>query len=825
MIDLAYLKSVGVSSQAYKGVFTKPFHEMPESTQKLVRYLSSLVTDSRRQNLTEWRAHAAVDLAYDTPFAQTTPTILHHILDQHLDHKHALGALRDWGLREEDLYLDVPMERDGQKVVGKLLNPPVAVPILIPIVRAYTSIRLAKIFNDRNVHPLLKYEPLRNTSKSQVGCEIVTDLVDQIVHAYGYPAVLRQGLIQMLKYGTALAFPLEEWDCQKQFVDGKDTVIKEGLRYYWPHPTRMNYDSMQPLTSINTDSGVEWGLHWRVIPYGDVLDSDDYWNKDSIFQGTNWFAYPDAGSFFSEFYPCQMMDPLTTPWNHEPKLREDKAYWYTTNVRNRACFITEVFAKISPKRWGLGNYTHKVWHRFTIAGDDTVIFASPCGYNPMWFLGYDYDQAASRNASLALECIPWQDEVGNILNQIIEHAKENLASIIFYNNLAVSKEDIHRVQHSGNKMYTDRLFIGYDPSMMAAAKIGMTDIFTRVDLGGKPVIELLQTIPLVLNMMERILQISPQEAGSAASHQQSKKEVELTAGASTNRVSYTCSFVDEGIQAWKQQLFDACMCYLDPEVEAEISAEIPDVEKIVQDLGFQISGHGDGTLLVKGPKHPLKLESFSDTGKGADILHDRELAQLIFQTVGTVAGQEDLHKKFGAKKLMWMVKRAFMLAGGEASDFPAYVEQEGADDEVPENIQKAIEQAQQALEQKIAQSLAQPIAKEMAGEQQQLTEVEQALKAIQQIVQKLQQDQDKAKLKAQEAQQRMQIQAAEAQQRLAIKQQEAQVEQALTVKQGEAEAHAVMLKTQAEVSAKGMKAQGDLAIAHAKAAEAPAKKE
>jgi hypothetical protein len=840
MLDLDFLSSVGVSSEAYKNIFTLPREKMQESTQGLVRWLSSLITDTRRQNFREWRTHRAVDLAYETPFAQTTPTILAHILDQRMDHGKTVQALRGWGLREEDLYLTVPITdekgeprrgEDGKSLIGKLLNPSVAVPILLPIVRSYLAMRLAKIFNERNVHPFLKLEPLRGTHRSQAASEIMTDIVDRISTAYGYPAVFRQGLMQMLKYAVALAFPLEEWHTEYHAeatdeigLDGKPLINKrvldrEGLRYYWPHPTRMAYDTMHPLTSFNTDSGCEWALHWRVIPYSDVEDSELYWNKGSIFQGTNWFNFPGLGPFFEEVYPCTM-EPLTGAYDSTSKLREDENYWYTSSARNRATFITEIFAKISPKRWGLSEYRDKVWHRFTIAGDDTVIFANPCAYPPVWFLGYDYDQQASQNASLALECIPWQDEVGNILNQIIEHAKQNLAQIIFYNELAVKKMNIDRIHNSGNRVYRENCFIGFDPAVMYGMRQQLGEIFYKVDLGGKPVIELLQTIPLVLNMMERMLQISPQEAGTAASHQQSKEEVTQTAGAGMNRVTFTCSYVDEGLAAWKRQLHAAIIAYMDPNLEAEVSADIPDIANVLADLGFKKTGDGNGTILVKGPKHKLRLEAFADTGRSLDPGRDKELAQVIFQTVGTIAGQEDLHKAFGAAKLMEMIRAGYLLAGGEPDKFPPYVEQEVAAD-VPKAVQDAIQKTMQVVEQNIAQKVAQPIAKEMAGEQQEITQLQETLKQFAAIAQTMKDAQDKLALRAKEEQQREQMRAAEFQEAERRKEEAHQAELRQQAEKTQAAIAAQAAETQAGINDDRLKAEAAAEAAQSKANQAP----
>jgi len=821
MVDLEHLKSLGICHEQYKEYFSRPIQDMPESHQKLVRLINSRITDSRRLNLTDWRTYAAVDLAYDTPFAQTTPTIVRSILGRHLDSAGVRGALANYGISEDELFIPGTVrDKDGVDHEVKILNPPVAIKILLPIVRAVTSIRLGKLFNDMNVRPFLQYPPLRTTNESQVACEIITDVVDEISTQFGYPSVLRQGIMQMLKYGTAFAFPLEEWYTERQVLGGETVTTKQGIRYYWPHPTRMNFDGMYPATSFNTDTGCEWALYWRVIPYREVLRSEFYWNRDSIFQGTNWFAFPGAAGFFEEVYPCQFMTPLPGgAYQVTEQLREDKQYWYTTNTEDRACFITETFMKLAPKRWGLGNYDHPVWHQFTVAGDDNVIFAHPCGYDPVWFLGYDYDEQAATQVSLGLEAIPWQDEVENVLNQIIEHSKENLATIIFYNELAVNQDDIKKVEKAGNKKYTDKLFIGYDPKQMAAAKINMGEVFQKVDLGGKPVVELLQVLPIIIQMMERLLQISAQEAGASASHQQSKKEVELSSGGSLNRVNYIRSFVLEGRAAWMRQLHAASMAHMKGDIEAEIPDNIPDLDKILPKIGFEKSGEGDGTIVVKGDRKALMLQRFADTSKFPDPSRDKEMAQAMFNCIGIISGKEFLQQQMRPADMLTLIEIATKLAGGPA-DLRLRVDPEAENKgDVPDNVKKAIEEAMQGLEQKIATSLAQPVAKEMAEDKQEIQQIQQALKQIQQVVEQYKASQDKLKLRAEETQQRMQIRDAEFQ---ADQRRKDEAHQADLSR--ESQAHNLDIahessRTQSDITNDATKTQAAMAIAAAKASQ------
>lgn len=765
MIDLNVLKKHGVSSGAYKAIWSKPPAEYTPRQKRLVNLISGEIRDGFEMCLRDHRAYHAVDLAGEVPFNQTTPTLISHILSKKLDYNGTVDALKAWGLSESELFLDVPMP-DGR--VGKVPNAPVFFQIYIPIVKAYVTAILGQIYNERNVSPLLDYKPLKNTDRNQVLCEIETDIIDTISNWYGYPAVLRQAIQQTLKYGIMLAFPREEWHCERQLneelqtngeIKEKTVTCKEGLRYTHPHPTRMFYDLEYPLTSLNTDTGCRYCGHWHILSYGSILDNRMYWNRKHIFAGTNWFQSPLAGNYFNEVFPCQMK--FLFP-EQGPMSREDRMAWYNSSQdRDKAVFVTEYFRKLVPKDWDLADYRYPVWHRFTVAGDDTIIWCEPCAYTPTWFMGYDYDEQAARTASLGLDLIPWQDHLGNILSQMLLTMKQNLMNVIFYDNQLVDKGDIERLNNAGEMKYRGVQFIPYDSFKNAAARLQQSQAFTPVQLTKVGIQEMLQCIPVVLNIMGRVLGISAQTAGSSASHQQSKEEVVQTKGADSNRIALISSSVDEGIDAWKRQISAAAHAYIDPEFEAEVSTDIKDLDKHLDELGFKVTHRGANTVLVKGHKSKLRIEEFAATDHGPQRERNREMAQVIFQTIGTVAGQPELFKPIGAKNLLKLIEEAAKFAGAPR-DFRLKIDINAKkDEEIPEAILQAIQQAQQATLSAVEQKIAQPIAKEMAQDKQKIDQLSGLVEQLKGIYQIASAAQDKNRLKAQDTQSKIQTRAAE----------------------------------------------------------------
>lgn len=754
MLDMEYLKRCGVSSAQWKPVFTLEPAERKEKyprADKLVERIGDRIRQHREQNLRDHLIYAAIDYAYSVPFRQTTATLVQSLLSKKMSADETLKALQKYGLSEKDLFLDVPNPQKPTEMV-KRLNPPVFFQILIPVVKAYTTIRAAKLFNDRNTLPLLNYNPLKYTERNRVICEVVTDLVETISTRYGYSEVLKDAITHSLKYGVMLAFTREEWDCEYQRGEEGRYVVKEGLRYILPHPTRMYYDMQYPLTTVNSDSGTAYMGHWQVIRYGDVLDNRKFWNRRKIAIGTNWFAQEYVGNYFAEIYPCRLTFPTAAP---KEETREDRIAFYSNNNRDQACFLTNHFERIVPKDWDLGDYEYPIWVRFIMAGEDTVVFASPCAYTPAWFIGCDYDGQAARQSSFALEAIPFQDQLGNILSQMVLTAKQNLGQVTFYDTNVVEKKDVEALKNLGENQYRSRNYIPFDSMKAQRMGIKASEAFQSPDLRYQDISQLVTVMSNCLNLMERVLQMSAQEVGAAAQHYQSAQEIGVTQTASTNRIAFTGSFVDSGIQGWKRQIYDASQAYADTDIEAQVSADIPKLQKILADLGFEADFPGRPKVTVRGKRTALRIEGFASNAPGSPRTQNQQLAQIIYQTVAAVSQNPELTQSVGAENLLRLLEDAAKLSGaGNDFKLSEATQQNGAG---AAHVAQALAMLRQQIMEEVAKPAAESAAKQEA-EIQQLQGTVQQLMGIFELAKKLT---DKNDIKAQETVQKMQMQSAE----------------------------------------------------------------
>jgi hypothetical protein len=744
MISPKVIKKYGLDPKSLKRFFTA---KVPDpNVARLRQLIADRIKDGRLRNLTEYRTWAAVDMAWDTPFAQTTPTILRNIMENCKTGEETLAALKGYGLAEDTLF--TKRDKEGGGSIYEL-NEQTFNEIFIPLVRAYVTIRLAKLFNDRNLTPLFEYPPRAFNEQNRLLCHILTEVVETVSIEFGYNSTLRDFIFNALMYSVAIKFPVEPWTVEEQEGDdGVEYIVKEGVRYQVPHITRTYWDLGFPLHTLNTGTGCSFAGYWTILKWGDVAMDKSLWNRSVVPHGYNWLD-PNAQwyNYFKEVYPCTMEFP--TPREGRRSDRENMAFRYTRTDFDSAFFLTYHFQELIPSDWGLGSYQHKVWMRFTIGGDDTIMYAEVFPYHPLEQISYDADSGRGRNASLALEVMPFQDLTGNIFSQFIRTIKRNLANITFYDTDTIDPAQIDTLKRRTGQQYNGLNFVGWSSLQQARAgegKIG--DAFEQVNFQYADANASLLGVNSAISMLERILGMSAQEVGSAASHQQSKKEVEITAGSSTNRLAYTASFVDDGVEAWKRHLAEAIMAYKDGD---EIMVDIPlddfhNLEVNLKELGFEfvsspIFGQKKATIKGNLNRAHLKLVTVVARRSDADRENDTQIGTLMMQTIQSIANSPMLSSIVSPQSILDLIERAAKLCGVD-DDFKVQLNAPGM---MANEVKQLVDQIQKTILGAVEKEVVQPVAAEVAGIQkstaqnnqqiaQEIAQLQQRLSQITQII-------------------------------------------------------------------------------------------
>lgn len=684
-IPIARLKEKhGLDPDSLKKAFNNDTIEKRPEVKKLVQQIRDTIQNGINRNRQDYRLFKAMDWAYDSPFYQVSYTQLRGLLSNKPDQKKVMEAVNSWGLTH--MLPDV-IGADGKVCCGqngkpqKALNLPVFFNIFVPIVMSYITIRWAKLFNDRNLVPFYKYEPVQFTKENRFRCEVITQAVQKQSTWFDYPSDAKQSYLQALLYGFCINFPREAWFVERQEDDeGKPQIVREGLRWNMPHPSRTYYDLYHRLSSLNSNSGCEYAGYWELCRYRDIHNNPLYWNKDKITMGSiSWFDLTNTPDFLSQVFPCAMSFPdasgLGAGGVGALDRQNEAARTYGNGDYDTATLLTQHFQKVIPKDVGLGTYEYPIWMRFVYASDSAVVWAEPLATSMLPTYTYDADFNRARFRSLALEIIPFQDHISNLLSQWILAVKDNLTNPVFYDKEKIPANYVQELQNLGQKIINGRLFIPFSSTENYRFKIDQREAFYSPSLTHHPTGELQSLINGVLSMLDRIMQLSPQEVGQAAPHEQTAEETRVIAGNTSTRVTFTGTGFDIADNAKKTCLYDALMAHGDDDITVSISSSFASTEeefnKLLKAVGFALTDKEAGfdaneperMYEVKGNKTELAIESFASTRDNVNRINLPAVADAMSKIFIAIAGNPILIQAIGPMQLVELLNQIIVSSG------------------------------------------------------------------------------------------------------------------------------------------------------------------
>lgn len=644
MISLQALRDKGLTEENLRTWFggdPKMWDQSTPEAQKrfaLHNRLRSRIQEGMTRNFASYRTFYALDRAWTQPFQQITPTLVSGFLDTDPNSDSVKRQLNDWGL--SSMLVD---ETDPKSnTVVKKFNLPVFFNIFVPLVRAYVTIRWAKIMNDRRQTPFFKVEPVKQTTPLRVQCEALTDRMNVMSNQYGYYEVMKQSVLKMLHHSYCLQFADKEWDCEEQWRPATDADVaaqkqvaaptqedpkamraavagdmikvteREGLTYHQPHATRLFWDMAHPKFTFNYGYGCKFAGYWRIVRWGDIEDGS-YWNKTAVSLGAADLIANNRTFFQTSYAACTLnyafLPPAPAPTatgtaaaaemgvgvTQLDRERQIANTFYGTERKDQGVLITEYWEKLVPKDNGLGDYDCPIWMKFTLAGDGgTILYAAPVPYNPVIYYGYDADESLASNPSLSLEILPFQDHFSNTLTQILLTARQNLANMTFVDEEQLPDGAKAKIENLGNSMYQALNVFGFSSRKAYRAQTKLAEVVQNYNLPKGNVAELTNVLKTILDVLERILVMSSHEVAQAASHEQTKEEVRTITASTTTRLQFTATNVDIAASAWKRQIYDGLMAYGDDDMWAHLPSDIPLSKNVLEKMGFTFVDH-DGS--------------------------------------------------------------------------------------------------------------------------------------------------------------------------------------------------------------------------------------
>lgn len=710
MVDMEILRKKGITPENLEKLLAgNPLTWVKEGEeakrQALWNRIRSRIQEGMNRNFQDYRIYKALDVAWDTPFRQISPTLLANFLESDPNDEQVEKMMTDMGLTH--MITQEVDQRTGKPFGKKSFNMPIFLNVFVPLVRSYVTIRWAKIMNDRRLTPFFKYEMAKMTAVSRVKCETITDRVEVMSNQFGYYDVTKQAVLKMLHYSWCFQFPMEAWYSEEQlkYADEEDVkrgrlkpdgnkaavgdeilvTTKEGIRYHLPHPTRFYRDLNHGAYTYNYDSGAEYAGYWQIKRYRDIAFSD-FWNKELVSIGPNSLIEDHRTFFASVYSACTMQIPTTpkvtsTDGNTlmaqtgagigELDREKQLAYlYYGTDHHDQGVLITHHFEKCNPKRDGLGDYDGPVWFRFVVAGDNsTFLYAEPLPYCPVVYYGYDADESRTNNVGLSLEILPFQDQFSNVLTQIILTAKANLANMTLVDEDVLTPEAISKIKNMGEKFFRGLNIFGFSGKKLMRMQSRAPDAVQAHGLPKGNTAELIDVLKTILDVLERVLVMSSHEVAQAASHEQTREEVRNIAQSTSTRLLFTSTPVDIAREAWKRQLYNGLMAFGDEDFYVHIPSDIPLDAKALEAMGFTyvdtnvVDKDNHRRVKVKKAKTAIDLWTLASTRDGDDRINDGQTAQAMAQIVQQLMANPLTAQAIGADQCIMITNEICQLAG------------------------------------------------------------------------------------------------------------------------------------------------------------------
>lgn len=734
MPELEILQKHGLSEENLKALFTSDAPS--DDIIQLKKRISSRIIDGRTFSFQHWNLWAAIDALLETPFRQASTAVLMSMAEKNPTSEDVLKVASNWGLTHMvTKSRDPKTNREIQTLdIPKFFN------VFVPLARSFSLVRAAKLTIDRIQVPLFKWEPPHDTPTARKRCEVITDRTELMSNQLGYRHQLQQCIRKSVEYGQQFQFVMENWWSEKHLdANGQEKVIREGLRFKLPHPSWTYYDQNHPPARFNSDTGPEFAGYWMVKRYSEIHNNKKLWNTERIAYSRQNFATPQATAFFQQ-NGCVMtgINFRTPNWSNIQRETE-QSQLYTSNQHDAPVMVAHHFEKLVPKDCGLGTYEYPIWFWFIVASDDSILYAAPLPHCPVTYWGYDTDDTRLFNASMTLECAPWETVISNLFTQHILSVKSNLANLSFVNSDFVDEPTRKLIENLGQSSYTSLNLVPISGRQLQRSQQTVQQAVHSVQFPKQDVSSIMAAVQSAIGLMERALVMSSQEVGSYASHEQSAEEMRVISTSTSVRLAYTGLGIDNAIYALKGQLYAYLMAYGDGVFYAYINPDDLTEDDLVA-MGFTINEKGGDKWRVSIPKEALRMEYFSSVRDGQDRSNSVAIGTQMVQLLAPLApklaeavGPDQVVNLFNRTLEMFQMPRDWRIKATPTSPL-------GPDGQPNPNApasQEWVVQQVGALAQKMGEAMQQQSQQIQGMAQQIMQSVAQEIQPVAEVVKKL----------------------------------------------------------------------------------------
>lgn len=633
---------------------------------------------------------SALDLAYASiPIHPLVPDLMklamgHVTIDQC---EASIGALSEES--RKSLF-----ERDAK---GKptSVNAPSLIQVSHNLVHSLTTRRVAALATEvYQTFPVLKYDPFSNAETGRCVAAVMTQLAEQMAGAFAYRHDYEESIRQASLYTTSIKFKKSAWKVDKQTLPipparngakkaGKTEkptyerrIVREGVEFTTPHPSRVYYDISEPLSKLNVDLGPKWIGHWDVVPIGSVRENPAYFNREAIVMDAEMFSlFAGNPAYFSQYY-----DRISFPGQNcvgtanTMVLKNDRVAqigrWAQLH-RDVSTVLSQHYKQIIPKSIGLGTYEDPVWFRFVMAGNTTVVYSEIVGSCPASVNSYNAADGLLMNPSFGMQAIQWQQMLTNDLNRLLYAQYQGMVEIYALNKDGMTKADIEKIVNqlkNPNFTHIANAVITYSKEKLAQIGSGNANGSERlskvvVDTSAK-ITEIFSSMVQTLALAERLMFFSPQELGQVSPRTVTATEMKAVRDTTLGIRDFHLMGVKQQIDADKRIVHASYMAFGSDALEVPVAERFD--PKVIEAAGFEIVDDGtgkppDGLYTIKGKKLGLFYNYTYTTRNTDDTPPDATVAQGIAQVYEILTKDPVLSQNTSLEQRMELANSLFAI--------------------------------------------------------------------------------------------------------------------------------------------------------------------
>jgi hypothetical protein len=342
---------------------------------------------------------------------------------------------------------------------------------------------------------------------------------------------------------------------------------------------------------------------------------------------------------------------------------------------------------------------------------------------------------------MSLEILPFQDQFSNVLTQIILTAKQNLANLVFVDENQVEPNVIEKIKNLGETFLRRLNVFKFDGRQSAKYGQKVVEAVQSFKFPQGNTAELITVLKTILDVLERVLVMSSNEVGQAASHEQTREEIRNIAANTSSRLVFTTTPVDIAAEAWKRQLYQGLMNNGDANFYIHIPSDFALTKETLKDMGFTFVD--SGVKMDKGSKakydryHVKKVSvainewEFASARDQQDRVQNEKIAQALVQLWNVVMSNPLVAQSIGADQaIMWANTISYFA--GLPRDFKLTSVSEGQTPEQQQaQAQGQLQQIVQLVQQTVNADLKQELGPLLGEVKQNSTDIAQIMEFIQ----------------------------------------------------------------------------------------------